>query len=93
MEGGIAMIPGIQRKRTWYIPLVMTVVIFGVLLNGGTGYSEVPQKVEGGKTVVQFYEIRGHLTAVNLKEKWALIDGYKWELSENFNQKDLPSGG
>ena len=86
------MMPGIERKCTWYIPLVMTVVIFGVLLNGGRGYSEVPQKVEGGKTVVQLYEIRGHLTAINLKERWALIDGYKWELSGNFNQKGLPSG-
>jgi hypothetical protein len=86
MEGGVTVMKGIKRKP-WYILLMMiTSVTVCVLMSVNISY---PQASKGDKPVVQFYEIGGHLTALNLKEKWALIDDRKWDLSDNFNTKGL----
>ena len=81
------MMKGIQRKQSWYTPLAMTCVIVCVLTGVSISYSQVSTE---RKRDMQFYEIGGRLTALNLKEKWALIDDRTWDLSENFNTKGLP---
>jgi len=80
----------LPRKRTWRIIPLMAVAVVTVLMMLSIGLAQVTQ-VEVKKTVVQYYEIGGHLTAINLKEKKAMLDGHKWDLSEDFNKKGLPS--
>lgn len=79
----------LHRKRTWCIIPLIVLVVVTVLMCVSIGHA---QRTQGAvkKSVVQSYVIGGHLTVINLKEKKALIDGYKWDLSEDFNTKDLP---
>ena len=81
------MMRGIRRKQQWEMLRAMTCVIVCVLMSVSISYSQVSTE---RKTDKQLYEISGHLTALNLKEKWALIDDRRWELSEHFNTEGLP---
>jgi len=79
-----------KRKLAWSIVSVGVMVIINLLMSISINHAEVTQN-KGKDMVVRSYEIIGHLTAINPKEKWTLIDDHKWELSEDFNAKGLPS--
>lgn len=91
MEGGVAVMKGILQKKQWSVPVAMFCVIVCMIMTVSFGYSQVttaPKK----EFVIKSYEIEGGgwLTAIDLKEKWAVIDDRKWGLTEDFDTKGLP---
>lgn len=68
-----------------YITLMVFLVIVGALTFVSIGHAQSSKK-----PTVELYRMTGRLQALNLDDKWAQINGRRWELTDNFNKKDLP---
>lgn len=75
-----------MKLLRWYIPFVVALVIASGFTILNTGYSQDKEK-----TVIatRLYEMVGCIQALNLDENWALIDGRKWDLADDFDKKGI----
>ncbi|RLB06570.1 MAG: hypothetical protein DRG50_05295 [Deltaproteobacteria bacterium] len=71
----------------WYKFLMVAILIVGELMIFSLGHSQVKKMT----IVTTLYVMEGRLQVLDLDERWALIDGLKWDLTEDFDKKTISS--